>query len=501
MTPHSDAKSRISLAPTHVAILLGALVALLVAWFMVVREAPPAFDTTLKPGTTGAPTSNPLTGQYLWFPQDHPEGVPNGLPARDSYARFSWKDLEPAEAAYDFSLIDRELDAAKERGGRFSFRVMAACTNCSEDVLPPDLSRAATSWTAQSPTGPVRVPDWNDPAFLERWMRLMTALGARYDNHPRLAYVDVGGYGNWGEGHNWPYSDRYPGPQGQKQASIDSLRTIIRAATGSFQRTFVVLNPPQIYESEQQVHHGKSWELLGQSLRESPRLGLRNDCLGGAKVQAATSDFLMAAQEISERKRVPLLDQPLQRWRVAPFVSEWCDNIRPDGDGGSFVQGEQQVRQWHITQVSNGNFTGRIESYPREQRAAFLTAQSHAGFDLSVKNAHLTRPRGEPMRISAVWQNSGSAPPYDRWNVTYRLVESGSVVHSIGESSVDLRTMLGDDDTTTDEVAFPGTEGLSGTYQLEVLVSATYGDLPPMELASGSKTPAGAYTLGEVRIP
>ena len=502
MKPHGRREARRSrLTPTHVAILLGALFAVLVAWSTVVRGDAPTFDTTLKPGVTGASASNPLTGQYLWFPQDHPAGVPRGLLPRDSYARFSWKDLESKARSYDFSLIDRELDAAEERGGRFSFRVMAACTSCGEDVLPPDLSGAASSWTAQAPTGPVRLPDWNDPAFLERWARLMAALGEQYDNDSRLAYIDVGGYGNWGEGHNWPYENRYPGPNGQQQASIESLQTIIRAATSSFRQTFTVLNPPQVHDRQRGINHEESWTVLGQALRESRRLGLRNDCLGGAQVQAASAEFLATAQEISVREGTSLLDQPLQRWRIAPFVSEWCDNIRPDGHGGSFVQGEQQVRQWHITQVSNGNFQGQIDSYPRKQREAFLTAQSHAGFSLAVKDARLTRSRGEQVRISAVWRNSGSAPTYDRWSVTYRLVgrESGDPV--LGKSHIELHTLLGDDDTTTDEVTLQGTDELSGTFRLQVLVDAPNRHLPRMELVGGSRMNDGAYDLGEFKIP
>ena len=42
-------------------------------------------------------------------------------------------------------------------------------------------------------------PDWNNEAFLSRWEALMAELGKRYANDPRLGYVDVGGYGKYGE--------------------------------------------------------------------------------------------------------------------------------------------------------------------------------------------------------------------------------------------------------------------------------------------------------------
>src|SRR5262249_1702956 len=73
--------------------------------------------------------ANPFRGQYVW------EGAPvqpRSWRALDSYRRYSWRELEPSRHRYDFGRIDRELAAARRRGGRFGFGVMPVCTDgCS----------------------------------------------------------------------------------------------------------------------------------------------------------------------------------------------------------------------------------------------------------------------------------------------------------------------------------------------------------------------------------
>lgn len=450
---------------------------------------------------------NPLTGQYLWFPQDHPEAVPAGAKTRDSYSRFAWKDLEPREGQYTFWMIDEQLAAAEQRGGRFAFRVMAVCTTCAPDAMPADVSALPTTWTASidaTSTGSVRLPDWNDPAFLERWRRFVAALGERYDGDPRLAYVDVGGYGNWGEGHNWPFEHVYPGPAGQQPARPESLLAMTRAVSTAFPRTFAVLNPPHVTGADGHADDAGAWQVLRGALANNPRLGLRNDCLGGSDVQASATRILRTSQRMAQQENVSTADQPLERWRSAPFITEWCDNIHPEGGGGSFSQGEAQVRSWHVTQVSNGNFQHTVETYPPHEQEAFLAAQRHAGFSLGVTRARVTRSGGA-IRLEVDWRNDGSAPPYDDWRVTYHLSgdgdgdDEGAGVQL--PSGIDLRDLLGSGSATTDVVEVVEVpERLRDGHELRVRVTDPAGYLPPMQLDTGSPDGDGWYALGELDL-
>lgn len=481
---------------------VGGLVAaaLVITAFIGMPQEGRSFSASVRPAAHEEPSANPLTGQYLWFPSEHPRSALGAAQPRDSYARFLWQDLEPSPGQFAFEAIDAELGRAQERRGRFGFRVMAVCTTCRPDAAGwPRGIRG--EWRARSGAGWLTLPDWNEPEFIDRWARLMQALGERYDGDPRLAYVDVGGYGNWGEGHNWPYDRVYPGPQGQTQATPGSLTAMISATTRAWPTTWTVLNPPQLVAEGGRIDARASWQVLRDALRETPRLGLRNDCLGGGETQRPAREALEAAQRFAVEEGVALHDQPLQRWRTAPFVTEWCDSIAPQGRGGSFAQGAQQVRRWHVTTVSNGNFQGVLEDYPAAERRAFESATRHAGFRLAIEEVTIDRAAGQNARLRSVWTNEGSAPPYDRWSVTYRVVTADGEPLAQAASVFDLRSLLGDGSSAVDAVSLPDTAELRGQVHVQVRVTDASGYLLPMELERGRAKPDGWSDLGSVEMP
>ena len=46
-------------------------------------------------------------------------------------------------------------------------------------------------------------PDFADPIFLGKLDRFLAAMAARYDGNPNVAFVDIGTFGLWGEGHTF----------------------------------------------------------------------------------------------------------------------------------------------------------------------------------------------------------------------------------------------------------------------------------------------------------
>src|ERR1019366_5374733 len=43
--------------------------------------------------------------------------------------------------------------------------------------------------------------DLLDPAFLEKLDHFLAAMARRYDGNPNVAFIDIGSFGMWGEGH------------------------------------------------------------------------------------------------------------------------------------------------------------------------------------------------------------------------------------------------------------------------------------------------------------
>lgn len=467
-------------------------------------------SVTMRPAQISGHIAGPERGQYLWYPDEYPTSVPASLSAADSYARFTWRQIEPRPGAYDFSAIDAHIAKARARGGTFSFRVMPVCSWCgSPNALPADLDASPRTWSHTLSDGEViRVPDWNDPAYLTRWDGLMKVLGARYDTDPAVGYVDTGGYGNWGEGHNWPYESSYPRPSGQRSATVATANAIVGSVVRHFSKSFVLHSPFQMRSDAQRRYDPEAtWAALRSALTMSRRVGIRNDCLGGGSIQAFAVQVLRDSQSRAEAEGVALEDRPLDRWRVAPFVTEWCDSIDPSGRDGTFAQGAKQVSDFHVSLLSNGNFKGALGDYPAAERAAFMKANENAGYRYAVDSVRVasTRAGGAgtgrvSTTISARWTNSCVAPTYRGWTVQYDLRDAHGSTVARATSDLRLSGLLGAGEAVDDTVTLATSSLRPGSYSLHVRVLDDEGYRPAMAIASGVRAGDGSYRLGTVAV-
>lgn len=44
-------------------------------------------------------------------------------------------------------------------------------------------------------------PEYDDPIFLQKLEGFLMKMAERYDNNPNVAFIDIGHFGMWGEGH------------------------------------------------------------------------------------------------------------------------------------------------------------------------------------------------------------------------------------------------------------------------------------------------------------
>ena len=402
----------------------------------------------LAPVGAGADLPNPLRGQYRWFGT---EPTPSTVTSNDVYYRDQvyWGRIEKADNAWDFSLIDAGLADAGARGGKFGFRVMAYCPGCW-------MSYRADLPAVTPPFVPLQagtdVPDWNAPAFLAQWQELMAELGRRYGDDPRLGYVDVGGYGSYGEWHVG---------EGARISDANGL-AVVKAVTNAFPTKHVLINTMTPVD------------FTLAALEANPNLGLRTDSLGCPDM------YSMVA-----------VDKRLQKvWRTRPFFSEWCTRADP-------VLGAQQVRRFHVSTLSSGNMPWDHASLDARQRSAYATALATAGYRLRLRS--LTLPRsidaGDRVAVRTSWVNQGSAPTYDRWDVRLTFARNGKATTvSLGEQ---LRGVT-DSSRRRTRVAVPGLR--KGRYDVSVSVVDPTGYSAPMYLANAGRTSAGTYRVGSVSV-
>jgi putative cell wall-binding protein len=410
--------------------------------------------TVLTPSTlalSSAELANPLRGQYRWLGQAPQPGT---WPAPDVYFRDQvyWGRLEATKGTFDFSQVDAGLSSAGSVKGKFGFRVMAHCPGCWMNSRT-DLPKVVPSWMPVDANG---VPRWNDATFLNEWDTLMAALGAKYANDPRLGYVDVGGFGSYGE---WmPAGDTL---------TLASAKRIIGAVAKNFPKSHVLLSAVTDYTT----YSGSN--VLQWALDTYPNLGVRSDCLGNPYMQKPDGVFA-------------------DTWKTRPFFTEWCTNGEP-------TLGLKQVRDYHVSTVSSGNRSLSYTSMTAAQRADYETLVKVSGYRYSVTQATVSPvTSGSSFTVGLTVANTGVAPTYDPWTVRLVLRNAAGTRVATLPMSIDLRRQLPGTTTYTRTLTAPTLA--KGAYGVSVEAVDPAGYSAPMALANGSRASDGSYPLGSVGV-
>ena len=120
------------------------------------------------------------------------------------YYRTNWDNIEPEEGKYNWEFLDSKIEDFKKRGKKFAFRIACASSTSTKKYVTPKwvFDAGAQYYTVKISDELTQiVPVWTDKIFLEKLNNFIKALAERYDGNENIAYIDIGGYGNWGEQH------------------------------------------------------------------------------------------------------------------------------------------------------------------------------------------------------------------------------------------------------------------------------------------------------------
>lgn len=471
---------------------------------------------------------NPLRGQYqdLAVPLYPPANVgkPPWPGTYDAGERFLWSDLQPTSAdEYDFSAIDRAIEAADAEDERFHFRVMALCSEgCEEGNLRsvvPDWLRLRKGATSEFRKGDARyvVPNWNTDAYLTAAEKLIAALGARYNKDERVEWFEFSGYGDWSENHigfvakeldaptPWPedsvaelgYYDQYH----DQAITKSSITRLVKATLSAFPDTQIIVaagNP----------------EITRQFLAASPTqpVGIRGDCLG---VIAPAQYWATDPDSWYVHHDKKLVSDVLERWKSAPVVTEWC-NAQPDGINSYFKKALKDIVNYHVSLVASN-----VIAPPQRSYGIWERANKYAGFRYAVTSSVLPdhAVAGTDLPIILRWTNFGTAPNYDDWDIWYEIRDgTGAPVMDV-KSGLLLGTIAAEQNysdvdqdpapATNDDAFLLPTKGLpAGDYTVVTKVvwnqhkpdGINVVDYPTMELAQGGRDSSGGYTIAKFRL-
>lgn len=493
---------------------------------------------------------NPMRGQYenLGTPL-----FPQGNPADSSFQpwpgttdvsiRIDWRTLQPRDPRklppnarddqkYDFGVLDRALASAAKNGRRVGFRV-TSFNSCCETSYPDGVDISVPDWLPSVP-GATRtyqhakvkyvIPEWNNKAYLSYFADLLAALGRRYDRNERLALVEMSGYGDFSENHVAFMRDTLGIPAPAPERS--------RAELGYFSQyrdqyitkdaiTFLVNANLSAFPNTQLIAATGNPEITRQLFRDSPLLlsrtkpvGIRADGLGAFRPIPT-----WAENEYSwyVENHDPMVNVVVNRFRIAPIVTEWIPDPPPTGTMDYYLTGLRDVVNDHVSMTASTGFPGQLTDtpMPADQFDVWSKANKFSGYRYAVAAAEATQPvrASTSFSLRFDWTNFGSAPTYERWQPQYDIVSSSGQVMRTVRAGVNLRNLVAEQrfEGATDVPAAKSVtdivtinEGLSpGRYDVRARVlwrehkpnATTTVNFPPMNLAQFGRDADGAYPI------
>jgi hypothetical protein len=346
---------------------------------------------TVKPEDTGEALENPGMGWVFHHYDNIPRNYGSKLEPSDTlddypgltviYLRIPWSYIEPEEGKFNWAVVDTPAQRWIAKGKQIAFRF-----SCSESWMryatPEWVEKAGAKGYNFQPgkgvveDGPFWEPDYNDPVFLEKLDHFLEAAASRYDGNPEVAFIDVGSFGVWGEGHTFSSTRlKYPASTVNKHIDLHVKH---------FKHTLLAANDDFSSQAEETIDYARE---KGLTLRDDSIL-----------VQGGENAYFHA-------------EMAQAFWPDLPVVLE-SEHYGGSRDRGNWKDGSQYlqaVEEYHASYAS-------IHWWPREfleeNRELVRRINLRLGYRLQLVSASWpVAVRAESsFRFSSRWRNAGVAP-------------------------------------------------------------------------------------------
>lgn len=471
----------------------------------------------------------PGRGSESWHGADEVDVPTEGAPeqALDVYYRsfFTWAVLEPSSGNYDFSEIESRLHDAIDKRQKFSFGIMTVYPDDEANPSPSDQgvkmtyplylhqlmqnasdpkNHGATDWN--SPSGGWWLPNYNSEHYLDRFDALNAALndwlntssygGFAYKDV--IGYIDIRGFGSWGEWHHHPFISAAESPDGSPgswpvgmRPSVDTLKRIVDSYVKSYPK-FQLVNMIAAFDAEWFQNTWNPPEIAQYVLDAKNDVGP----LGWRRDQwASDAQYLHDYLEDNNRSVAggpPFKTAIMERWKQAPILGE------PECSGTDMALLPEQVSFYHATMVGNSNYCTQVSPALADN---IREASLRMGYRIVLAGgaAPESASVGQAIPITLDWQNLGVAPTYENWTITFELQDKATdeVVWS-APSSHELRHFLPSNaPTSVTDNPLLAADLVPGEYRLVVKVVDPGGYRAPLQLALEGRRADGSYPLVE----
>lgn len=415
-----------------------------------------AEEVVVRPRPTAGPLDNPLKG---WCPYTNAGKIHQ--PYSMVFQYVQWNELEPIENDFRFDEWEKTWDSEYGKDKHVIFRVIVDYPKKSSG-LPDWLRSKGVKETAYKDYGGGMSPDYNDPIMIASMERLIAALGKRYNDHPRVAFIQIGLLGYWGEWHTYPSTKLY--------ATTQTEQKVIDAYRKAFPNKSLMVRYARDYAGKQ------------------PWIGFHDDMFPEDTDNGFDWGFLAGLRKT----------QRTENWKVAVVGGEMVPGKAKQWLGDDFDTTLTMAQRAHFTWVgpycpalTNSNdpvFRRRSEELVRKM-----------GYEYQIDE--VSHPMQVKARQSAKVQfkarNNGVAPFYYPWSVEWALIDGAGGIVKVHVTDWDLRKWVPGEFTESTEL---NVDVPPGTYRLAIGIRDPWKDRPAIRFANDLPVTDGWTIVSEMKV-
>ncbi|MGV3616473.1 MAG: DUF4832 domain-containing protein [Fimbriimonas sp.] len=355
-----------------------------------------------RPFPAPGPLDNPLKG---WC--TYPDAGTIDQPYSMVFLYVPWRELEPTRGRYAFEAWERKAWNVKAaRGKHIVFRVYVDYPT-KPSGLPDWLRKEGVKVRPYKDYGGGEAPDYDDPRMVAAMQRLIAALGRRYNANPRVAFVQFGLLGFWGEWHTYPRPELF--------ASEATAATVLDAARRAFPDKKVMNRYPMGYAGQQR------W------------LGFFDDMF--PEDTDGKEDWMFLPRLRAAGRQ--------EAWKTVPFGGEMVPHAAKRFLGAEFATTMRRLEDSHFSWV--GPYSPAIAGLtdPAHRRNAEAMVR-RMGYEYRLDEIRLPTflLKSRPLEIEVKGENQGVAPFYYPWPVEMALKDQRGRIVKTWKVDADIRTWL-----------------------------------------------------------
>jgi len=452
----------------------------------------------VSPADHGGALVNPGMGWtmhfYSWRVADYgsdlePSDTLDDFPGLSTvYLRVPWSVIQPRKNQFAWEILDTPAQRWIDKGKKIALRINATESWMFYATPKWVYDDGVPGFECDHETR-IKEPDYGDPLFLEHVENFVRAMADRYDGNPNVAFIDVGHYGMWGEGHTVITT-----PKHGKSWDIEVLKKIIDIFCRNFKKTLLCISD----------------DYAGHDLR-----GDRFPIMDYAFSRGVTmrDDSILVSRSPNHWYHAEMAQL---FWPTLPVILEhehYGHSVnRGAWDGELFVQ---SIEDYHASYMS-------IHWWPQEflekNRTYIDRINQRIGYRLQLRT--LKWPQqvklGETFVINSEWRNAGVAPCYNGGYPCFTLKDDkGGIVSVLVDDQLNVKTLPTDKPgeasssaLTSSFIISPAYNDRSGTYfrackpgTYQLFVSLGKKDGTPLyELPYKDSDGKKRYRMGQITV-